>query len=125
MSSKALSAAFKDMGICHMRDRVATRKKEVAEEANNQLSTKNKEPKKTKKVEADANGRQLTKLLGRALKHCVEDASGMIDPTDAVFTALRPSALKLAKVYKPCAVQIKKTELTEGAGNTHGTLSLV
>ena len=35
-------------------------------------------------------------------------------------TALRPLALKLAKVYKPCALVVKKTELMEGVGDTHG-----
>ena len=63
--------AFEDTGICDMRDRIATRKREVADEANKQLgTTKTKDPKKTKKVEADADGRQLTKLLDRALKDC-------------------------------------------------------
>ena len=55
-ASKALSVAFEDTGICNMRDRIAIRKNEVAEEANSQLSTKKKEPKNTKKVEADADG---------------------------------------------------------------------
>ena len=35
-------------------------------------------------------------------------------------TALRPLALKLAKVYKPCALVVKNTELMEGVGDTHG-----
>ena len=35
-------------------------------------------------------------------------------------TALRPLALKLAKVYKPCALVVKKTELMEGVADTHG-----
>ena len=35
-------------------------------------------------------------------------------------TALRPLALKLAKVYKPCAVVVKKTELIAGVDDTHG-----
>ena len=47
----------------------------------------------------------------------------MDDAAMADCTALRPLALKLAKVYKPRALQIKKTELTEGAGDTHGIRS--
>ena len=36
--------------------------------------------------------------------------------------ALRPLSLKLAKVYKPCALVVKKTELElmEGVADTHG-----
>ena len=34
-------------------------------------------------------------------------------------TALRPLALKLAKVYKPRALVVKKTELMEGVADTH------
>ena len=49
------------------------------------------------------------------------DVGEMADATLADFTALRPLAPKLAKVYKPCALQIKKTELMEGAGDTDGT----
>ena len=34
--------------------------------------------------------------------------------------ALRPLALKIAKVHKPCALVVKKTELMEGVADTHG-----
>ena len=45
-TSKALSVAFEDTGICNMRDRIATRKKKVADAANKQISTtKKKGPK--------------------------------------------------------------------------------
>jgi len=44
----------------------------------------------------------------------------MADATTADCTAPQPLALKLAKVYKPCALQIKKTELMEGVGDAHG-----
>ena len=37
------------------------------------------------------------------------------------YTALRPLALKLAEVYKRSALQVKKTELMEWVGDTHGT----
>ena len=33
----------------------------------------------------------------------------------------RPLALKIAKVYKPCALEVKKTELLKGLADTHGT----
>ena len=53
-----------------------------------------------------------TKHLDRALQDCVEDdiVGSMDDATVADYTALRPLALKLAKVYKPCALQIKRIE---------------
>ena len=44
----------------------------------------------------------------------------MGDAKDADCAALRPLALKLAKVYKPCALVVKKTELMEGLADTHG-----
>ena len=44
----------------------------------------------------------------------------MDDAKDADCAALRPLALKLAKVYKPCALVVQKTELLEGVADTHG-----
>ena len=44
----------------------------------------------------------------------------MNDAKEADSAALRPLALKLAKVYKPCAQVVKKTELMEGVADTHG-----
>ena len=76
------------------------KKNVVAEEAGRLPGTKTKEPKKTKKAEADGNGRQLTQLLDRALKGCVEDVGSAADAAVADCTALRPFALKLANVYK-------------------------
>ena len=35
-------------------------------------------------------------------------------------TTPRTVALKLAKVYKPCVLVVKKTELMEGVGDTYG-----
>ena len=35
-------------------------------------------------------------------------------------SSLRPVALKLAKVYKPCALVVEKAELMEGVDDTHG-----
>ena len=123
-SSKALSSSFKDPGICNMRDRIAAKKKRVADEATTKTSTKENAPRMTKK--ADEEGKKLTKLLDRALHGCVEDTWAMADatrPTTAACTALRPLALKLSTVYKPCALQIKKTELMEGVSDTHGLRS--
>ena len=37
-----------------------------------------------------------------------------------LYDPIGPIALKLAKVYKPCARVVKKSELMEGVGNTHG-----
>ena len=44
----------------------------------------------------------------------------MEDATQADCTALRPLALRLAKVYKPCALVVKNTELMEEVGDTYG-----
>ena len=44
----------------------------------------------------------------------------MADPKGSYCDALRPLALKIAKVYKPCALVVKKTELMEGLADTHG-----
>ena len=54
----------------------------------------------------------------------LHDISGEIgemdEAKDADCSALRPLALKMAKVYKPCALVVKKTELMEGVADTHG-----
>ena len=54
----------------------------------------------------------------------MHDISGEIEvatePKAADYAALRPLALKIAKVYKPCALVVKKTELMEGVADTHG-----
>ena len=54
---------------------------------------------------------------------CVGDIGDMEDATLANCTALRPLALKLANVYKPCDLQVKKTALMERIGDTHGMRS--
>ena len=59
------------------------------------------------------------KLIDRAL-HDVAGESEEMDDVDCA--ALRPLALKLAKVYKPCALVVKKTELMEGVADTHGII---
>jgi hypothetical protein len=42
------------------------------------------------------------------------------EPKGSDCEALRPLALKIAKVYKPCALVVKRTELMEGLADTHG-----
>ena len=44
----------------------------------------------------------------------------MAEPKGSDCAALRPLALKIAKVYKPCALVITKTELMEGLADTRG-----
>ena len=109
----------------NMRERIyspgAPRKKKkqnklIADEATKILSSKVNASKGTKKatVDEEFEGRELTKCLDRALHNCVGDMGDMEDATTADCTALRPLALKLAKVYKPCALVVKKTELMKG-----------
>ena len=43
----------------------------------------------------------------------------MAEAKAADCAALR-LALKIAKVYKPCALVVKKTELMDGVADTHG-----
>ena len=54
----------------------------------------------------------------------MHDVAGETDELDDAkesdCAALRPLALKLAKVYKPCALVVKKTDLMEGVADTHG-----
>ena len=80
-ASKALSADFGDdhaMDNNAMRKRIATRKakeqekkKQVAEEANKSLSSKGKASKDLKKATTDKEGRELPKLIDRALHCCL------------------------------------------------------
>ena len=60
------------------------------------------------------------------IDQALHDIAGETEETDlddakeADCTALRPLALKLAKVYTPCAQVVQKTELMEGVADTHG-----
>ena len=100
---------------------VARKKKtQVADEATKSLSSKGNASKATKKATTDEEGRKLTKCLDRALHDVAGETEDIEDATQADCTALRPLALKLAKVYKPCALVVKKTELMEGVSDTHG-----
>ena len=40
-------------------------------------------------------------------------------PTKSDCTALIPLATKLAKVYEPCSILVRQTELMEGLGSTY------
>ena len=44
----------------------------------------------------------------------------MAEPKSSDCEALRPLALKIAKVYKPCTLVVRRTELMEGLADTHG-----
>ena len=108
----------------NMRERIAARKKkkQMADEATKSSSSKGKPSEGTENATVDDEGRKLAKCLGRALQDCVGDMGDMEDATTADCAALRPVplALKLAKVYKPCALVVQKTELIEGVCDTHG-----
>ena len=66
----------------------------------------------------------LTTCIDPALHDCMDDIGAMAEVTAATCTSLRPLALKLATVYKPCALQVKTTEHMEGVGDTHGIQSM-
>ena len=123
-ASKALSSAFgDDHAMENMRTRIAARKekkKQVAEGANKSLSSKGKASKELKKATTDEEGRKLTKLIDRAFHDMAGETEEMDDAKDADCAALRPLTLKLAKVYKPCALVVKKTDLMEGVADTRG-----
>ena len=87
------------------------------------MSSKRKASKPTKEATTNDEGRKLTKCIDRALHDCVEDIGTMAEATAVDCTALRPLALKLAAVDKPCALQVKTTELMEEVGDTHGMRS--
>ena len=116
--SKALSTDFGDNhAMDNLRTRIASRKeknKQVAEGASKSQSSQGGSSKDAKKATIGNEGRKLTRLIDRAL----HDISGVTEAMDeakaADCTVLRPLALKLAEVYKPWALVVKKTELIEG-----------
>ena len=62
-------------------------------------------------------------MIDRALHDTSGETGEIDDAKDADCTALRPLALKLANVYKPCALAVKKTKLVLGVSvlsDTHG-----
>ena len=61
-ASKALLVSFEDYGVCNMRERIAAKKKKVADETTKKsLSAKEKDSRATKKATTDDQGRKLTK----------------------------------------------------------------
>ena len=127
--SKALSVDFGDNhAMENMRKRIAVRKaqrederkKQVPEGAKGSQSTRGGSSKEAKKATTDEIGRKLTKLIDRALHDIPEEAVEVAEPKSSDCEALRPLALKIAKVYKPCALVVKRTELMEGLADTHG-----
>ena len=126
-ASKALAADFgDDHAMENLRTRVASRKekarekKQVAEGANKSQSTQGGTSKETKKPAIDEQGRKRTRLIDRALHDISGDTEVVAEPKSSDCAALRPLALKIAKVYKPCALVVKKTKLMEGVADTHG-----
>ena len=105
------------------RGRIATRKqkkKQLAEEATKSVSSKGKGSKDTKKATTGEEGRKLTRCIDWALHAVAGETQEMGDTKEADCAALRPLSLKLAKVYKPCALVAKTAELMERVGDTHG-----
>ena len=68
--------------------------------------------------ENDTRGRALTNLLARALE-AVEDKEENNYPRKSDCTALVPLAIKMAKIYAPCSILVRQTELMEGLGSTY------
>ena len=66
----------------------------------------------------DEKGRSLTYLLAQALQ-AVEHFEENDYPKKSDCTALEPLASKMAKVYEPCSILVRQTELMEGLGSTY------
>ena len=124
-ASKALSADFgDDHAMENLRMRIASRKArakdttQVAEGANKSRSTQVGPSKEAKKEISDEQGRNLTRLIDRALHDISGGREVVTEPKAADCAALRSLALKFAKVYKPYALVVKKTELVDGLADT-------
>ena len=120
----ALTGAFGDgHAMGNLGTRMASRKEpkgQLAEGASKSQSSRGGPSKEAKKAATDDEGRKPTRLIDRALHDTSGEAEENGDAKAADCTALRPLTLKLAKVYKPCALVVKKTELMEGVADTHG-----
>ena len=92
----------------------------MAEGASKSQSTRGGPSKEAKKATTDDEGRKLTKLIDRALHDIPDEAEEVAEPKGSDCDALRPLALKIAKVHRPCALVVKNTELMEGLADTHG-----
>ena len=126
-ASKALSADFgDDHAMENMRIRIASRKakekekKQVAEGANKSQSAQGGSSKDAKKAAIGEQGRKLTRLIDRALHDISGETEVVAEPKGSGCAALRPLALKIANVFKPCTLVVKKTELMERLADTHG-----
>ena len=64
-------------------------------------------------------GLSLLLLHLLSLARYIGETEVVAEPKSSDCAALRPLALKIAKVYKPCALVVKKTELMEGVADTH------
>ena len=84
------------------------------------MSLKGEAAKDLKKATTDEGGRKLTKVIDRAFHDVAGETEEVDYAKEADFAALRPLALKLVKFYQHCALVVKKTELMEGVGDTHG-----
>ena len=71
----------------------------------------------------DKRGRALTDLLAQALHASCGLSGEHFDETEypkkSDCTALIPLSTKLAKVYEPCSILVRQTELMEGLGSTY------
>ena len=119
--SKALSADFgDDHAMENLRMTIASRKakekKQVAEGANKSQSTQGGTSKETKKATIDEQGRKLTRLIDQALHDISGETEVVAEPKSSDCAALRPLALKIAKVYKPCALSGGQEDRAHGRG---------
>ena len=96
----------------------AKEKKQVTDGANKSQSTQGGSSKEAKKATTEEEGRKLTRLIDRALHGISGEIEVVTEPKAADCRALTPLALQIAKVYKPCALVVKKTELMEGVTDT-------
>ena len=96
------------------------KKKQVAEGGSKSQRSRGRTLKETKTSTTDDEGRKLARLIYRALHDISGETGEMDEAQNADCSALRPLALKMAKVYNPCALVVKKTGFVEGVGDTHG-----
>ena len=98
------------------------KKKQVAEGASKSQSSQGGSSKDANEAAIDNEGSELTGLIDRTLRGISGETESFDEAGAADCTAPRPLALGLAKVYKPCALVVKKTELMGGVANAHGIL---
>ena len=127
-ASGSKSSSSKSKGDVAMQTRIAAKKKghrELAKAAGKPAKGSNT-TKRVKKSSGnqgsaekdDTRGRALTDLLARALQ-AVEHFEESDYPKKSDCTALIPLATKMAKVYEPCSILVRQTELMEGLGSMY------